>query len=197
MHIWRPPRSCCNGWHCCDRPGENLHRSDWSHQTAIQWQHPLDQRGWKTQNGQWLSGQPLPAVTLSQCKSDKETLMLTFHSVCLGRGIPGQNPLLWPERKSLHRFGYQPGDRWWKSFSKWTNWPLRRLFSCLLQPAPYPVFTRVSAASCVTSVAQAPVVLSRDHHDVSGTDSPFRETSNVYDGSAFCAGMWYAHYGCT
>ena len=40
----------------------------------------------------------------------------------------------------------------------------------------------------VFSVAQAPVVISRDHHDVSGTDSPFRETSNVYDGSAFCAG---------
>lgn len=130
VHIWRPPRSCCNGWHCCDRPGENLHRSDWLHQTAIQWQHPLDQRGRKTQNGQWLSGQRLPAVTLSQCISDKETLMLTSsaHSVCLGRGIPSQNPLLWPERKSLHRFGYQPGDRWWKSFSKWINWPLRRLF---------------------------------------------------------------------
>ncbi|XP_008578020.1 PREDICTED: urocanate hydratase [Galeopterus variegatus] len=36
---------------------------------------------------------------------------------------------------------------------------------------------------------KAPVVLSRDHHDVSGTDSPFRETSNIYDGSAFCADM--------
>lgn len=36
---------------------------------------------------------------------------------------------------------------------------------------------------------QAPVVLSRDHHDVSGTDSPYRETSNIYDGSAFCAGQ--------
>ncbi|XP_069792601.1 urocanate hydratase isoform X3 [Narcine bancroftii] len=36
---------------------------------------------------------------------------------------------------------------------------------------------------------KAPVVISRDHHDVSGTDSPFRETSNVYDGSAFCADM--------
>jgi len=33
------------------------------------------------------------------------------------------------------------------------------------------------------------VVLSRDHHDVSGTDSPFRETSDVQDGSAFCADM--------
>ncbi|TMW55244.1 hypothetical protein Poli38472_013135 [Pythium oligandrum] len=33
------------------------------------------------------------------------------------------------------------------------------------------------------------VILSRDHHDVSGTDSPFRETSNVYDGSMFCADM--------
>ena len=35
---------------------------------------------------------------------------------------------------------------------------------------------------------QGPVVISRDHHDVSGTDSPYRETSNIYDGSAFCAG---------
>ena len=34
-----------------------------------------------------------------------------------------------------------------------------------------------------------PVVLGRDHHDVSGTDSPFRETSNIYDGSQFCADM--------
>ena len=34
-----------------------------------------------------------------------------------------------------------------------------------------------------------PVVLSRDHHDVSGTDSPFRETSNIRDGSKFCADM--------
>merc|ERR1712037_634550 len=36
---------------------------------------------------------------------------------------------------------------------------------------------------------KAPVVISRDHHDVSGTDSPFRETSNIYDGSAFTADM--------
>ena len=35
----------------------------------------------------------------------------------------------------------------------------------------------------------APVVLGRDHHDVSGTDSPFRETSNIYDGSCFTADM--------
>ena len=35
----------------------------------------------------------------------------------------------------------------------------------------------------------APIVLGRDHHDVSGTDSPFRETSNIYDGSQFCADM--------
>lgn len=34
-----------------------------------------------------------------------------------------------------------------------------------------------------------PVVLGRDHHDVSGTDSPFRETSNIYDGSRFTADM--------
>ena len=32
-------------------------------------------------------------------------------------------------------------------------------------------------------------MLGRDHHDVSGTDSPFRETSNIYDGSQFCADM--------
>jgi hypothetical protein len=37
-------------------------------------------------------------------------------------------------------------------------------------------------------ISQA-VILSRDHHDVSGTDSPFRETSNVYDGSMFTADM--------
>lgn len=35
----------------------------------------------------------------------------------------------------------------------------------------------------------ASIVLGRDHHDVSGTDSPFRETSNIYDGSQFCADM--------
>ncbi|MBQ0115606.1 MAG: urocanate hydratase [Bacteroidales bacterium] len=34
-----------------------------------------------------------------------------------------------------------------------------------------------------------PIVLGRDHHDVSGTDSPFRETSNIYDGSNKCADM--------
>lgn len=35
----------------------------------------------------------------------------------------------------------------------------------------------------------APIVLGRDHHDVSGTDSPYRETSNIYDGSSFTADM--------
>ena len=35
----------------------------------------------------------------------------------------------------------------------------------------------------------SPIVLGRDHHDVSGTDSPFRETSNIYDGSSFTADM--------
>ena len=35
----------------------------------------------------------------------------------------------------------------------------------------------------------APIILGRDHHDVSGTDSPFRETSNIYDGSRFTADM--------
>jgi urocanate hydratase len=38
-------------------------------------------------------------------------------------------------------------------------------------------------------ILSAPVVLGRDHHDVSGTDSPYRETSNIYDGSAFTADM--------
>jgi len=36
---------------------------------------------------------------------------------------------------------------------------------------------------------KAPIVLGRDHHDVSGTDSPYRETSNIYDGSSFTADM--------
>lgn len=35
----------------------------------------------------------------------------------------------------------------------------------------------------------APIILGRDHHDVSGTDSPYRETSNIYDGSSFTADM--------
>ena len=40
-----------------------------------------------------------------------------------------------------------------------------------------------------TGKITAPIVLGRDHHDVSGTDSPYRETSNIYDGSAFTADM--------
>ncbi|RCN24210.1 hypothetical protein ANCCAN_30099 [Ancylostoma caninum] len=40
-----------------------------------------------------------------------------------------------------------------------------------------------------TGRVSAPIVLSRDHHDVSGTDSPFRETSNIMDGSALTADM--------
>jgi urocanate hydratase len=44
-------------------------------------------------------------------------------------------------------------------------------------------------AAIASGELSAPVVLSRDHHDVSGTDSPFRETSNVYDGSSFTADM--------
>jgi urocanate hydratase len=40
-----------------------------------------------------------------------------------------------------------------------------------------------------TGEISAPVVIGRDHHDVSGTDSPFRETSNIYDGSSFTADM--------
>jgi len=38
-------------------------------------------------------------------------------------------------------------------------------------------------------IISAPIVLGRDHHDVSGTDSPFRETSNIYDGSKYTADM--------
>ena len=40
-----------------------------------------------------------------------------------------------------------------------------------------------------TGHISAPIVLGRDHHDVSGTDSPYRETSNIYDGSQFTADM--------
>ena len=46
-------------------------------------------------------------------------------------------------------------------------------------------FNRAIAEGLVT----APVVLGRDHHDVSGTDSPYRETANIRDGSMFCADM--------
>ena len=41
-----------------------------------------------------------------------------------------------------------------------------------------------------TGQLKGPVILSRDHHDVSGTDSPYRETANIDDGSAFCAGFF-------
>jgi len=40
-----------------------------------------------------------------------------------------------------------------------------------------------------TGRVRGPVVLGRDHHDVSGTDSPYRETANIYDGSGVCADM--------
>jgi len=48
------------------------------------------------------------------------------------------------------------------------------------------------AAAFNTAIAQGsigPVVIGRDHHDVSGTDSPYRETSNIHDGSKFTADM--------
>jgi urocanate hydratase len=41
----------------------------------------------------------------------------------------------------------------------------------------------------VSGEISAPVVLGRDHHDVSGTDSPYRETANIYDGSRYTADM--------
>lgn len=46
-------------------------------------------------------------------------------------------------------------------------------------------FNKAIKAGIIT----APIVLGRDHHDVSGTDSPYRETSNIYDGSSFTADM--------
>ena len=46
-------------------------------------------------------------------------------------------------------------------------------------------FNKAIASGKIT----APIILGRDHHDVSGTDSPFRETSNIFDGSRFTADM--------
>ncbi len=51
---------------------------------------------------------------------------------------------------------------------------------------------RISKAfndAIASGILKGPVVLGRDHHDVSGTDSPFRETANIYDGSRFTADM--------
>ena len=52
---------------------------------------------------------------------------------------------------------------------------------------------RMKIASAFNTAIQkgeiGPIVLGRDHHDVSGTDSPYRETSNIYDGSRFTADM--------
>ncbi len=52
--------------------------------------------------------------------------------------------------------------------------------------------TRIARAfndAIASGEISAPIVLGRDHHDVSGTDSPYRETSNIYDGSQFTADM--------
>ena len=52
--------------------------------------------------------------------------------------------------------------------------------------------TRIAAAfneAIRLGKVKGPIVLGRDHHDVSGTDSPYRETSNIYDGSGFTADM--------
>ncbi len=51
--------------------------------------------------------------------------------------------------------------------------------------------TRIALAfnEAISRKKIGPVILGRDHHDVSGTDSPFRETSNIYDGSQFTADM--------
>ena len=52
--------------------------------------------------------------------------------------------------------------------------------------------TEIAAAfnrAIASGEISAPVVLGRDHHDVSGTDSPYRETSNIYDGSNLTADM--------
>ena len=45
--------------------------------------------------------------------------------------------------------------------------------------------TRAFNNAIKKSIISAPIILGRDHHDVSGTDSPYRETSNIYDGSQF------------
>merc|ERR1712032_706350 len=45
-------------------------------------------------------------------------------------------------------------------------------------------------AAIAAGEIEGTIVISRDHHDVSGTDSPFRETSNIYDGSAFRGATW-------
>jgi urocanate hydratase len=51
--------------------------------------------------------------------------------------------------------------------------------------------TKIAKAfnDAIATGAIGPIVLGRDHHDVSGTDSPYRETSNIYDGSKFTADM--------
>jgi urocanate hydratase len=50
---------------------------------------------------------------------------------------------------------------------------------------------KIAAAfnKAIAAAQIGPIILGRDHHDVSGTDSPYRETSNIYDGSKFTADM--------
>lgn len=72
---------------------------------------------------------------------------LPWFTLCSGGGIPSQNPLLWPERQSLHCPGYQPSCCWWKSFSKRKHCLLGKLFNIDMLElfACLPVFTRGSA----------------------------------------------------
>ena len=63
------------------------------------------------------------------------------------------------------------------------------LFYTFVRPRHFAPRAVALCASNENLVRQGPVIISRDHHDVSGTDSPYRETSNVYDGSAFTADM--------
>lgn len=126
VHIWRPPRSRCDWQHCCYCPGGNEYQCTRSCQTAVQWQHSLDQRGWKAQNGR-LTMEMVHLLGKSKYKNagwlrSYTDWRLMYSMFSLGCRITSQNPLLWPERKNLHCFGYQPGRCWWESFSKSINY---------------------------------------------------------------------------
>lgn len=116
LYLWWCTGSRHNGRHCCCRPGGSWCQCVWLYQTTVQRQHPLDQRGWKTQNG------PKDFCAIQTVRIKKIVAMILFPSCfCVGCGIPGPYPLLWPKRKSQHCIGNKPGCCRGEGFSKRGN----------------------------------------------------------------------------
>ena len=113
-----------------------------------------------------------------------------FRWVCLsGKRRPGQNR---PCRHGLYRSDRRGQNRdnynWIRDAEK-NNLVVGTQARILYQDAEGRLKIALRFNQMVRDGEIRPVMLGRDHHDVSGTDSPFRETSNIYDGSNVMADM--------